>query len=257
MTQGGRRQRCVVARAPWFSAVSARHSPTRPLSSRDARTRSVDRHSRADGVSHRASAGGRRNGSGAGVRGFRRSRCGGRRRGRPRNARRGGHRALLERGARSPRRAPPSPRAARRADRGSFAAERGRRSRARFERGSRPAAGRRIPCRQSRRAEGSNDGVLSPFPTIAAPPPPLAQVSRRSERGGGRRRASNSSNEQAATSPHEPLIVEVRDRHPAANSPHACASGARRRRSRLSRARIAFGVVARASPPLRSRLAPR
>ena len=102
--------RSVVARAPWFSAVSARHSPTRPLSSRDARTRSVDRHSRVDGVSHRASAGGRRNGSGAGVRGFRRSHRGGRRRGRPRNARRGGHRARLERGARSPRRAPPSPR---------------------------------------------------------------------------------------------------------------------------------------------------
>ena len=103
--------------------------------------------------------------------------------------------------------------------------------------------------------------MLSPFPTIAAPPPPLAQVSRRNERGGGRRRASNSSNEQAATPPHEPLIVEVRDRHPIRLEFPPRDSRVRKRRPSSSiaipRARIAFGVVARASPPLSSSLVAR
>jgi len=57
------------------------------------------------------------------------------------------------------------------------------------------------------------------------------------------------------------LIVEVRDRHPIRLEFPPRDSRVRKRRPSSSiaipRARIAFGVVARASPPLRSRLAPR
>ena len=94
--------------------------------------------------------------------------------------------------------------------------------------------------------------MLSPSP----PSRPLPLPSRRSRGEATRRRPTKGLEfEQRASgdTPHEPLIVEVRDRHPIRLEFPPRASRVRKRRPSssiaISRARIAFGVVARASPP--------